>query len=54
MTNDLREDILFRYEYMDTDDFSLSALAWTIASDMGCDYDDVMDAIVSEYGVFGD
>ena len=48
MTNDLKEDILSRYEYMDTDDFSLSALAWTIASDVGCDCDDVMDVIVSE------
>ena len=54
MTNYLKEDILFRYEYMDTDDFSLSALAWTIASDIGYDYDDVMDVIVSEYGVFDD
>ena len=52
MTNGLREDILSRYEYMDTDDFSLSALAWTIASEVDCDYDDVMDVIVSEYGVF--
>ena len=54
MTNDLREDILSRYEYLDTDDFSLSALAWTIASDVGYDYDNVMDVIVNEYGVFGD
>ena len=52
MTNELQEDILVRYSYMDTDNFSLSALAWTIASDIGCEYDDVMDAIVSEYGVF--
>ena len=52
MTNDLREEIIFHYEYMDTDDISLPALIWTIASDTSCDYDEVMSVIINEYGVF--
>ena len=54
MTNDLKEDILFRYEYMDTSDFSLSAIVLTIASDVVCEYDEVMSVIVNKYGVFDD
>lgn len=54
MTKELKEDILFRYSCMDDDDFSLPTIAWTIATDIGCEYDEVMNVIINEYGVFDD
>ena len=50
MTESQKEDIIFRYEYMDIDDFSLPALIWTIASETGFDYDEVLSVISHEYG----
>ena len=52
MTESEKEEVIFHYEYMDIDVFSLPALIWTIASETGCDYDEVLSIITKEYGLF--